>query len=120
MTARVGAVRLRESRGVGKLQKFSITDILENMKTIKLQQRGILTLPKKLRDQLGLTEGQSFRVEAKDNQIILEPELSAHDRQLMEDIKESLEDLKHGRYIEFSTLEEFDEKMKQYEDSLDE
>jgi AbrB family looped-hinge helix DNA binding protein len=89
------------------------------MKTIKLQQRGVLTLPKKLRDQLGLTEGQSFRVDVKDNQIILEPELSAHDRQLMEDIRESLEDLKHGRYIEFSTIDELHEKIKPYEDSVD-
>lgn len=84
------------------------------MNTIKLQQRGILTLPKKLRDTLGLEEGQVMRVHEKDGQIILEPQLSI-DEQLAHDLKQGLADINAGRFIEFSTIEEFDKKIKQYE-----
>ena len=86
------------------------------MQTIRLQQRGVLTLPKKIRDAFDLSEGQVFHVSQKDNQIILEPQQTAFDRQLAADIKQGIEDMKNGRYIEFSTIEEFDEKMKNYED----
>lgn len=84
------------------------------MNTVKLQQRGLLTLPKKLRDTLGLKEGQTLRIEEKAGQIILEPELSV-DAQLARDIKQGLEDIKAGHFIEFGTIEEFDDKIKQYE-----
>jgi AbrB family looped-hinge helix DNA binding protein len=84
------------------------------MQTIKLQQRGILTLPKKLRTDLDLFEGQSLRVQKEGNRIILEPE-DSFNAQLMRDVKQGMEDLKNGKFIEFSTLEEFDEKMKLYE-----
>jgi hypothetical protein len=33
----------------------------------------------------------------------------------MRDVKQGMEDIKNGKFIEFSTLEEFDEKMKLYE-----
>lgn len=84
------------------------------MNTIKLQQRGILTLPKKFRDTLGLEEGQVMRVQEKNGQIILEPQLTI-DKQLARDIKQGLADIKAGRFIEFSTIEEFDKKIKKYE-----
>lgn len=84
------------------------------MQTIKLQQRGILTLPKKLRDALDLFEGQSFRVQHEGKKIILEAE-DSFDAQLLRDVKQGLEDIKNGKFIEFSSLEEFDQKMKLYE-----
>ena len=82
------------------------------MQTIQLKQRGIITLPKKLRDALGLFEGQMLNVCKKDATIVIEPK-SDFDTRLMADIKESLEDLKDGRYITFSTLTEFDKKMQE-------
>ncbi len=85
------------------------------MQTIKLQQRGVLTLPKKIREKLDLVEGQSLRIHQDNNQIILEPEQS-FDAQLAADLKQGLEDIKNGDYIEFSTIEEFDEKMNWHED----
>ena len=85
------------------------------MNTIKLQQRGLLTLPKKLRDSLGLEEGQTLRVTTTSGKIILEPQMSALDVQLAADIKQGLEDIKNGKFIEFSTIKEMHEKMKQYE-----
>lgn len=84
------------------------------MQTIKLQQRGVLTLPKKIREKLDLVEGQSLRIHQNNNQIILEPEQS-FDAQLAADLKQGLEDIKNGNFIEFGSLEEFDEKMKKYE-----
>jgi AbrB family looped-hinge helix DNA binding protein len=85
------------------------------MNTVKLQQRGIITLPKKIRTQLDLHEGQVFQIESQDGQIILAPQLSLNE-QLARDIKRGLEDIKAGNYIEFSTIEEFDEKIKAYGD----
>lgn len=84
------------------------------MNTIKLQQRGLLTLPKKLRDSLGLEEGQILSVKSESGKIVLEPQMSALDRQLAADIKQGFEDIKNGNYFTFSTIEEFDERMKRY------
>lgn len=84
------------------------------MNTIKLQQRGLLTLPKKIRDTLGLEEGQILRIEEKDGKILLEPQLPL-DEQLARDITQGLADIKNGHYIEFSTIDEMHEKLKTYE-----
>lgn len=85
------------------------------MNTIKLQQRGLLTLPKKLRDTLGLVEGQILSVEEKDGTIVLAPQSTDLDREIVAAMKQGIEDIKAGRYIEFSTIEEFHEKLAQYE-----
>jgi AbrB family looped-hinge helix DNA binding protein len=100
-------------KAVDKIQKFIYS---ECMNTIKLQQRGLLTLPKKLRDALSLEEGQVLHVEHIDGKIILEPQQSVLDRQLAADIKQSLADIKNGRFIEFSSTAEFHEKLTRYED----
>ncbi len=98
----------------------SIAEILnfiytENMNTIKLQQRGLLTLPKKLRDSLGLEEGQILNVKSESGKIILEPHMSAFDRQLAADIKQGYEDIKNGNFITFSSVKEMHEKLAEYE-----
>jgi AbrB family looped-hinge helix DNA binding protein len=86
------------------------------MNTITIKQRGLVTLPKKLRDSLGLAEGTVLRVKTSNGNIVLEPDkkMSALDIELAAAIKQSKEDLKHGRYIEFSTIEEFHEKLAKY------
>ena len=86
------------------------------MNTVTIKQRGIVTLPKKLRDSLGLTEGTVLRVTTSKGNIVLEPDkkMSALDIELALAIKQSKEDLKHGRYIDFSTIKEFHEKLAQY------
>lgn len=86
------------------------------MNTVKIQQRGLLTLPKKLRDSLGLQEGQILGITEKDGKIILEPQSTALDRELALAIKQGIEDIKAGHFIEFSSIQEFDEKIKQYAD----
>ena len=40
--------------------------------------------------------------------------MTALDVELAAAIKQSKEDLKHGRYIEFSTIKEFHEKLAKY------
>ncbi len=84
------------------------------MQTIKLQQRGVLTLPKKIREALDLNEGQIMHVVQKGKKIILEPNSNV-DAQLAEDIRQGLKDIKEGNYIEFGSLEEFDKKIVKYE-----
>ncbi len=85
------------------------------MQTIKLQQRGIVTLPKKIRESLDLFEGQSFRVLQEGGRIVLEPEKS-FDAQLVQDLTQGLADIKKGKFIEFTSVSEFHEKLKKYED----
>jgi AbrB family looped-hinge helix DNA binding protein len=85
------------------------------MKTIKIQQRGLLTLPKKIRDALGLEEGQVLQVTQSGQQIILEPQ-PALDRELAEAITQGLADIKAGNYIEFGSTDELHEKLETYED----
>ena len=85
------------------------------MNTVKLQQRGILTLPKKIREKLNLYEGQLLQIESRDGQIILAPHVGLNE-QWARDIKQGLDDIKAGHFIEFSTIEEFDEKIKEYGD----
>lgn len=85
------------------------------MNTIKLQQRGLLTLPKKLREALSLKEGQILNVQHSDGKIILEPQMSTIDDELAKAITQGLEDIKQGNFIEFGSTAEFHEKLKQYE-----
>lgn len=86
------------------------------MNTVKLQQRGLLTLPKKLRDSLSLYEGQILNVEYANGKIILEPQVSAIEAELATAITKGLDDIKKGRFIEFSTVKELHTKLKTYED----
>lgn len=95
------------------LQKISISDIFKDMNTIKLQQRGVLTLPKKIREVLNLSEGMVLNVTQEDNKIILERSKSA-DTDLLMDIKNSLSDIKAGKFIEFGSVSEFKKKLNTY------
>lgn len=95
-----------------KILKFIYT---ENMKTIKIQQRGLLTLPKKLRDALALEEGQILRVTQDGQRIILEPQPASVDRELATAITQGIADIKAGKYIEFSSTRELHQKLKRYE-----
>ncbi len=86
------------------------------MNTVKLQQRGLLTLPKKLRDDLALQEGQILTVKQEGGRIILEPQTSVVDTELAAALKQGLIDIKEGNFIEFGSTAEFQKKLKQYED----
>lgn len=84
------------------------------MNTVKLNQRGTLTLPKKIRESLNLSEGEVLTITAKDGQIVLERPTTA-DAALLRDIKQSLNDIRHGKFIEFKSIPEFKKKLKHYD-----
>jgi AbrB family looped-hinge helix DNA binding protein len=93
--------------------KFIYTEF---MNTIKLQQRGLLTLPKKLRDSLSLKEGQILTVQQINGKIILEPQPSTIDSDLAQALTQGLEDIKRGKFIEFGSTAEFHKKLEHYVD----
>ncbi len=84
------------------------------MNTIKLQQRGVITLPKSIRDSLDLSEGDVFSVSEVGGKIVLERPLG--DTELLKDIKHSLSEIKQGKFIEFGSIDEFRKKLSRYED----
>jgi AbrB family looped-hinge helix DNA binding protein len=84
------------------------------MSTIKLQQRGIFTLPKKIRESLNISDGDVFTVTQKNNQIILERAVSG-DAELLREIQESLREIKTGKYIEFGSISEMKKKLATYD-----
>ena len=84
------------------------------MNTIKLQQRGTLTLPKKIRESFKLTEGDVLRISESNNQIVLE-RIETGNADLLEDIKKSLAEIKKGKFIEFGSIPEFKKKLKSYD-----
>lgn len=84
------------------------------MNTIKLQQRGVLTLPKNIRESLNLSEGDVFSVTQVGETIVLERPLG--DAALLKDIRRSLTEIKNGKYIEFGSIKEFKKKLSQYAD----
>lgn len=86
------------------------------MNTIKLQQRGLLTLPKKLRDTLALEEGQILTVKQEGGRIILEPQTPGVDTELAKALKQGLADIKAGKFIEFGSTAELHKKLTEYAD----
>lgn len=83
------------------------------MNTIKLQQRGTLTLPKKIRQSLNLSEGDMLRVSENNNRIVLE-RADSGETVLLRDIDKSLNEIKMGKFIEFGSISEFKKKIKNY------
>lgn len=83
------------------------------MNTIKLRQRGVLTLPKNIRESLNLSEGDVFSVSQVGERIVLERPLG--DAELLRAIKRSLSEIKQGKYIEFGSIKKFKKKLSQYE-----
>ncbi len=84
------------------------------MNTIKLQQRGVLTLPKKLRNALSLEEGQLLSVRQSGKQIILEPQTTV-DTELANAITQGIADIKACKFIEFGNTKELHKKLETYD-----
>lgn len=78
--------------------------------TIKIQARGVLTLPKKLRTRMHFETGSIVQVQERDGGIFIASG-SRFDSSLQEDIRRSLKEFKEGKYIEFSTIKEFHRKL---------
>jgi len=85
------------------------------MTTIKVGQRGVVTLPKKLRTALGITEGGVLHAYEKNGAIILKWNEKEEDA-VLASIREGLEDIRRGEYIEFGSIGELHRKVKKYAD----
>jgi|AntAceMinimDraft_6_1070360.scaffolds.fasta_scaffold95290_2 AbrB family looped-hinge helix DNA binding protein len=81
--------------------------------TIKLQQRGVVTLPKKLRDTLHLEEGQTLRVEQRDGGFFVQPQVTLP-TELADAIRESKEDIKNGHTLTFGSVAELHAKLPSF------
>ena len=84
------------------------------MNTVKIQQRGTLTLPKKIRKSLNLSEGDILRISENDSRIVLERAESS-EATILHDIEKSLNDIKRGKFIEFGSISEFKKKIRGYD-----
>ena len=80
--------------------------------TVRMQARGVLTLPKKIRTRMGIDAGDIVELAERDGKIFFAP-VSRIDAQLREDVRKALEDLRAGNYIEFSSAREFHAKRKE-------
>ena len=84
------------------------------MSTIKVQERGVITLPKKVRVRLNIKSGTILNIKEAPEGIIISRQNPQTERdEVMEDVRQSLEDFKSGNYIEFSTIKEFNKKRKE-------
>jgi AbrB family looped-hinge helix DNA binding protein len=80
--------------------------------TLKIQARGVITLPKKIQERAGLSSGSVIDIEARDGEVIIRP-ISRLDPDLARALRDAIVDLKAGRATPvFSSLDEFDMYMK--------
>ena len=79
---------------------------------VKIQARGVLTLPKKMRQHLNMSSGSLVEVKERDGGVFISAALSniSASDSVLADVKRSLEDFKKGEYIEFSSVKEFHTK----------
>ena len=81
--------------------------------TIKMQSRGVLTLPKKIREKAGLSSGSLIDIEVSDGQVTMRA-VSRLDRELAKAVSDAVDDIREGRATPvFSSIKEFDAYMKQ-------
>ena len=83
------------------------------MTTIKVGQRGVVTLPKKLRVALGIAEGGVLNAYEKDGALILKLGGKGDDA-VLASIRAGLDEIRRGEYIEFGSIAEFEKKMRAY------
>jgi AbrB family looped-hinge helix DNA binding protein len=67
------------------------------MEITKISSKGQIVIPSKIREKLGIVEGSMLVIEEMNNGIIMKKV----DNDLVNQIKRSLEDIKHGRIKEW-------------------
>lgn len=67
------------------------------MEILKLSSKGQLVIPQRMRDELGMKEGTIIALEKTEDMIVIKK----IDTELVDKIKRSLEDIKHGRIKEW-------------------
>ncbi len=67
------------------------------MEILKLSSKGQLVIPQRMREELGMQEGTIIALERTEDMIVIKK----IDTELVDKIKRSLEDIKHGRIKEW-------------------
>ncbi len=80
------------------------------MTTITVGKRGVITLPKKVREALGVEEGEVFSVRERDGSLVLKPYAREGDT-VLSDIRAGIDEIRHGKFIEFGSVTELHKKM---------
>lgn len=83
------------------------------MITIKVGQRGVITLPKKVREAFGIVDGGILGVREERGVLVLEPQYSGDDA-VLADIRNGLREIQRGEYITFASIPELHKKAKKY------
>ena len=86
---------------------------------VPVQRRNLITLPKDIREQLNITEGDLLDISLVNNQIIIEPyklvpssQAYFWSKKTQDDMLEAKEDIKAGRVREFSNINEFTQGLE--------
>ena len=80
--------------------------------TVKMQSRGVLTMPKKVRNHFGWGDGDVIDLEVTDKGVLIKP-IPRLDPELQKDLHSALQDFQTGNFVEFSSVKEFHTKRKQ-------
>jgi AbrB family looped-hinge helix DNA binding protein len=85
-----------------------------NSIAIQVQDRGVITIPKKLRELWGIGKGDLLNITiGKDNQAVVEP-LETIDKGILEASQKALQELREGKVAgPFANMSEFKEYLKQ-------
>jgi len=76
--------------------------------TIQVQDRGVITIPKKLREALGLDKGDLLNVELSDSGEVILSRTETIDKSILESSQKALKELREGKASDpFVSMEEF-------------
>ncbi len=79
-----------------------------NTTTIQVQDRGVITIPKKLREALGLDKGDLLNVELSDSGEVILSRAETIDKSILESSQKALKELREGKASgPFASMEEF-------------
>lgn len=80
---------------------------------VNVMEKGLVTLPKKIRDKLNIAPGDTVDVEVRDGEVVLRPvkvipksQAYFWTERVQKRIRESEKDLEAGRYKEFEDVDE--------------
>lgn len=64
---------------------------------VEVKKKGVMVIPKTIRDLLGIKEGSKLKLEVKDGKIILEPERKIDVEKVKEELEEHWKKISYGK-----------------------
>ncbi len=96
------------------MQKYRISDILYVMNTlaIQVQDKGVITIPKQLRDIWNLSKGDFLNITfGKDREAVVEP-LEVVDKSILLASQKALQELRNGKTAgPFKNMDDFEKSL---------